>query len=85
MVSLVLSFVERRLTVDGDVDGVWDADDDAGDEDEDDGELRPMLIAPYNAHLRKPAIIHNLHITVALRYSQVLLTGHLSRLSDCVT
>jgi len=55
-----LAFLELFSVVglhDGDVDGVWYADDDAGDEDEYDGKFRSTLIAPHNAYLRKPAAI----------------------------
>jgi len=51
----LLRAVVQRLLVDCDVDGVWYADDDTEHEDQDDGQLRPVLIAPYDAYLRKPA------------------------------
>ena len=54
-----LSAVVERLSVDGDIDRVWYADDDARHEDEHNGKFCSSLIAPLNAYLRKPATIDN--------------------------
>ena len=52
--------VVERHSADVNVDGVWYADDEAREKDKQDSELRSSLITPYSAHLRKPAITHNL-------------------------
>jgi len=53
------------MAADGDVDGVWYADDDARHEYEQDGQLGSFLITPYNSDLWTPAIIRNLHVTIS--------------------